>query len=457
MISLNKTTNESETHRLDALLAAVRTAVWLKPIVLSVALVLVFVVTFVLYPRTEEGTYWRELTVAAIGSLLTIVGAVAVALVSFRKQLRKRKESRVVRNFSEDTWNRTKVRVGQMTIDDVVVVQSSTHHREWTDIASVHWESLGAEGYRDRIVGNDVLLAERKRIIRQQEELANREGYPFFNDLCVDLINARIDLVLDESNNRHRQYTLTPALGNYYDFFSTGNSLDDPVIVDGAETTLRKIWNANPTSITDVSRLPCIAKIGTGTVVVTKDNKIVLGVRGKTAIAGRSSKENIAEVRKLIHFVGEGMIPSDLDSTGRINPRETSARGLWEELAIGEMRDSIGKITELRDTGFFFDQKRYQPCFSFLARIDMTWDDLQSAVTARAKDGWEFEQFLATSFNPANAELLRLLRGTHPTLKLASNHAAAYLWFACIYEFGFFPMRDYLSIPLYGGDELENG
>lgn len=448
---------DTEPSNMRALLAAVRTAVWLQPLLLAVVLVIVFVVTFVLYPRTEDGTYWRELTVAAIGSLLTIVGAVGVALVSFRQQLRARRESKIVRQFSDETWTRMNIRVGEMTIKDVVIVQSSTHGRQWTDIAQVSWDPTVGDDYRSTVAGHDIALPERARIIEEKLDAARRHGFPFTNEPCVDLIGASIELARDSDNNRQPRYRLTPATGMYFDFFATGNSLDVEMDIDGQKTTLRKAWGVHPTSITDVSALPCMATIGTGTVVVTKDNKLVLGVRGKTAIAGRASGEDDGSGRKLIHFVGEGMIPSDLDSAGRINPRETAKRGLWEELALGEARDSIGKVSELYDTGFFFDQQRYQPCFAFLARIDMTWDDLQTAVTARARDSWEFEQFIATSFEPSNAELLHLLRGNHPRLRLASNHAAAFLWFACIYQHGFFPMRDFLSLPNYGIADLTTG
>lgn len=58
------------------------------------------------------------------------------------------------------------------------------------------------------------------------------------------------------------------------------------------------------------------------------------------------------------------------------------------------------------------------------------------------------ERYLSLPFDIAHPGVRHLLLGTHPDLVLASNHAAAVLWFALVYEHGFTELRDLLSRPL---------
>lgn len=143
----------------------------------------------------------------------------------------------------------------------------------------------------------------------------------------------------------------------YFDFACVNARLDEPIQLepDAEPTTLREQW-PTPQSILDVGKVPC-TPIGSGTVVVTKDHRMMLGVRSRTWIAGqpRSAK------RHAVHVVAEGLLCEDVDAWGRFDPRVGALRGLGEELQIGNRRDHIGRVIEMVPTGFAFDQQRWQP------------------------------------------------------------------------------------------------
>ena len=424
--------------------ALISTSWWLfRPLLILCALGLLFVVSFVAYTHfTAPDTYWREFAIAMIGTLLTVSGSFAVALYAFRDQLRRRREVQTLRRFDDETWRRRSLVVGGMRIPDIMVVASCRLDRDWTDHARIEWEpALTHPRPQDP-------LATRAREERLPSLLARarKESIAFTDDGCVDLASARVDLEQREGARRP-VYRLTPTTATYYDFATTAANLDAPLEGDDSltGTSLRHAWGLDLRSLEDVQDLPCMAKVGVGTAVVTKDDRLVLGVRGRTMIAG--SGPISARGRSKVHIVAEGMVPGDLDADGRIDPRETSIRGLHEELLIGGSSRDLGRVIELHATGFYVDQLRMQPCFAYLARTDLTWDELASAAPS-SQDFWEVSQLIDLPFDVAHVGLRRLLLGKHPDMEFASNHAAATVWFACLHRFGFHRMRDVLSIPL---------
>lgn len=424
--------------------ARINTSWWLvRPLLILLALTVLFLVSFIAYSQlTQPNTYWRELAIAMIGTLLTVSGSLAVALYAFRDQLRRRREVRTLRRFDDETWRRRSLVVGGMRIPDIVVVASCRLDREWTAHARMEWEpALTAPRSQDP-------LATRARAERLPGllEKSRHESIAFTDDSCVDLVSGRIDLE-HRDGKRSPVYRLTPAPATYFDFVTSAAHLDEPLAGDDdlTGTSLRRAWGLDLRSLEDVADLPCMAKVGVGTAVVTRDDRLVLGVRGRTMIAG--SGPTSARGRSKVHIVAEGMVPSDLDADGRIDPRETSIRGLHEELLIGGSSGDLGRVLDVRATGFYVDQLRMQPCFSYLATTDLTWDELASAAPS-SQDFWEVSQLIDLPFDVAHVGLRRLLLGRHPDMEFASNHAAATVWFACLYRFGFHRMRDVLSIPL---------
>lgn len=267
---------------------------------------------------------------------------------------------------------------------------------------------------------------------------AKSKNIPLANGEVVDIVDVQTELVADENGTKLLHYTLTPAVAKYFDFIGTTANLDSRI--DG-KPSLREFAGVQAQTVEDCARLPAIAKLGTGTAVVTNDERLVLGVRGRLAVAGSADGN---EPRSLIHVVGEGTLPSDIGPNGRLDPRETALRGLEEELNLGDGVRHAARVLELHDSGFFFDQYRWQPCFGYVARIDRSWDELRTAA-AIARDSWEIERLISLPFDIRHEGLCRLLTGTHPDLVLASNHAAAYIWMALLYKHGFTVVRDQLS------------
>lgn len=436
-------TIHGEAHWWDRWRAIWYRSSWaLRPLGILIALLSMFAITFILYTFvTLDGTYWREITVAMIGTLLTISASLGIALLAFRDQLRAHREHERLRRFDDDTWPRESLTVGAMTIPDIVVIASASHGRAWTDSARMRWaSSLDAPRPAD-----ELLMAAREVRIPEAQARARRDSIALTDDPCVDLRRVRITLER-EGDRRLPVYNLTAAPSTYFDFLSTAAELDAPLpLDDGSDASLRERWAPRVRSIEDLDRLPMPAKIGCGTAVVTRDGRLVLGVRGRTMIAG--AEPDRGRSRPYVHIVAEGMTPDDVDADGRISPAMTSIRGLHEELSIGSSSKDLGSVVDHVATGFFFDHLRMQPCFAYLARISLTWDELRSAAPA-SQDFWEVSELRDLPFDISHVGLRRLLLARHPDMELASNHAAAVVWFACLHEFGFHRMRDALSIPL---------
>lgn len=387
------------------------------------------------YLATEDGTYSRELVVVALGSVLTALSAAGVAFLALFNDVRRMREQDTIRRFSGDTWKRQSVQVGRMQIPDVSVIRASNAGIEWTANTDVVFTKFAAprelaasiQEHRDAVLGE--VLAD-----------AEARGIPVFNGDAVDIVDARVTLIRGEDGRKRPQFTLTPAPATYFDFLGTTANLDSKV--DGGDT-LRDIAQVSPQGVVDCAALPAMAKVGTGTVVVTSDERIVLGVRGKLMLA---SGHDAAEERSFVHFVAEGAEPRDLGLGGVYDPTETALRGLEEELNIGNEIRHSARVSKLANTGFFFDQLRWQPCFAFVARIDRSWNEFLPAAAA-AQDTWEVERFISLPFDIQHEGVRSLLTGTHPDLVLASNHAAMYLWTALplLYKHGCTTVRDQLS------------
>lgn len=417
--------------------AKLNTSWWMfRPLAILVLILLLFVATYIGYTvYTTDGTYWRELAIALIGTLLTISGTFVLALITFREQMHERREAEKLRRLEEDSWRRSHLQVGAMRIPDIVVVTSSRKNMEWTTHTDMLWEAFQEERPVDSI--GEAAYTHRLGPIKER---ARQNSISLSDDACVDLRRARFEVV-STPNGRRRRMRLTPATSTYFRFLTTTASLDEPQpYLDNR--TLREAWNVNVLSLEGVSDLPCLAKIGVGTAAVTKDNRLVLGVRGRTMIAGGNT-----DGRKRVHIVAEGMIPGDLGTAGVIDPAVTSTRALYEELAVGRGSDELCQLNGHYATGMFFDQLRMQPCFSYLATLNMEWDELASLAPA-APDFWEVAELESIGFDIANVGLRRLLLGQHPDMEFASNHAAAVVWFACVHRFGLRRMRDALSVPL---------
>lgn len=391
------------------------------------------------YTRTVPDTFSREISIALLGAVVTLVPAAGLAALALLEQWRRAREVEILARFAGESWQRRALRAGRMEIPGIVVVASGNAHSEWTDRVDVEFDDWAPQR---------PLSAEVQRVVEDRlpalHDRAARIHAPFTDDDAVDLVHARIELRRDAAGRRRPLYRLTPAPMSYFPFAATGADLDRVDEIDGR--SLRDMFGPDVQTLQDVARLAVPAKVGSGTLVVSADRRLLLGVRGSTMIAGRDES---TDGRSLVHVVAEGCTPEDVDRNGRFDPLATARRGVLEEVGIGDSPQAIGRVTKLVRTGFFLDQQRWQPCFANVAHTDLTWDEIQTAAPA-AQDSWEVERYLSLPFDIAHPGVRHLLLGTHPDLALASNHAAAVLWFALLYEHGFTVMRDLLSRPVTG-------
>ena len=433
----DKAVRRRSVNPINSWFARLRLHTWvLRPILLLFAGLGLLTLCWFLYGRTPAESFQREVVVSTLGAVVTIIGATLVALFALRKQLRALAEKRTIRRFADLSWKWSAISVGKMEIPGIAVIASCTQGKSWETNTVIEFSAM-AESRGT----NEIAAKAREVTLPELRKQADNGKLLLFDDECVDVVDADLS-VFHSDGRRLPHYTLTPAKAQYFDFAVTTSRLDAPTnpLIDSEQRTLRELWGNEPASLLEVSRLPAMAKLGSGTVVVTKDDRLVLGVRGKTFIASDSEQ---GSNRRSLHFVAEGISPRDCDSDGLLNPAIGAVRGLDEELNIGSSSRNIGRAAKIVPTGVFFDQQRWQPCFSYLCRLDIDWDELQTAAPI-ARDSWEVEALISLPFDIAHTGVRSLLYGTHPDFRLASNHAAAMLWFALLHRHGYHEMRDYL-------------
>jgi hypothetical protein len=259
------------------------------------------------------------------------------------------------------------------------------------------------------------------------EDEARKRIIKFENDPILDLVHIEHRPSTPNGTNRYRV-----GIGetSYYQWAATANSLDRD-LTDFPDLTkrlghlkLREAWNCDPSSLADLTRLPAPAFIGVCVVVICGKKIMVLE---------RQKDHHVANTAKGIpaHFVGEGMLPKDIEA-GRFSPEEAARRGCLEELGVGPTH------FEFIPTGLIIDTKRWQPLFCFVGKCDLTVQQLKRCME-NARHGYEtgYEEILAQlPWTAQNEQTLALLTGDHPTLSLASNHAQAALLHALYYRDG---------------------
>lgn len=408
----------------------------LRPVALLVLSAGLLGCCYLLFRLTQDGGFGRELVSATIGAVVTLAVAGVVALLALRHRVAARREKQVVRRFSDESWRSRSMKVGAMTVPRMSIVVSCTQGVPWTARASCSFRSTPARRPRHELVA-----ARREDWLSADRAKAAELGLVFEDLPGADLLDAQLE-VRSDKERRWTHYSFEVGETTYYEFASTALKLDRPVRdAQGRQGALRDALGGDPVSILDVGRLPVPAAVGSGTVVVTSDQRVLLGVRLRTFVAGRG---DVGGAKRPVHVVAEGLAPSDVDADGNFSPREGARRALAEELHVGPRTDHVARVTELVDTGLAFDQERWQPYFTFLARLDRSWAEVETGIRT-ATDSWESEMLVSLPFDIEHAGLRLLLQGRHPDLQLASNHAVVAVWFALLYQHGFEQMRNELT------------
>lgn len=251
----------------------------------------------------------------------------------------------------------------------------------------------------------DAIETLKQQEISGREKLAREDGKTFDNNASYAL--RRIDISRPEGPDGKRKnvYKLILEPTDYYSFIFPNLCLDKSYYNEATQEnhTLRDMLAIDRRRLS-ISTLPdfptCQFKVGTGTLLVTKDGYLVCSVRsGSQFIASKQNKDEMA-----VHLsAAEGMYrsennpaSSDIDTEGRPSPFVTCARSLEDELNLSAEHFEANSICCL---GYFFDLKRAQPFFLFYLEIDLSVDQFFSNYSNTSTDIHENEAIFALPKN----------------------------------------------------------
>ena len=225
-------------------------------------------------------------------------------------------------------------------------------------------------------------------------------------------------------DSRQRKLTLTLRFTptSFATFATTNLMLDDPRLDDSTgKVSIREKYDLKPGSIDfdHLDRLPLHLRFGTNTVVVTRDNFIVLTIRSTTQLMDSGGNMNKPY---RVHVVGEGMLGGhDVDDLGKPSPFATVQRALKDELGL---EDKHYNPADVRLLALNFDYNRCQPIALFAVRLNTSFDELVSLGVV-AKDRHEHSGLVPLRNDPSEVYSLLTGQKSYRGRKLiaAVNHA----------------------------------
>jgi hypothetical protein len=384
-----------------------------------------------------------ELGSAILGAAVNAATALVITFYALSARIRRKRRDRLMASIRRQAEHKRALVLGDMSIPGIIPVaslgrgSSSTHVRfEFAPLdvgearVPVGWPALRDGRLKDLI------------------SRAAAASVVFTDDEAVDIVNAGVVRSARSNPNGETVYLLVPRRTSYFVWASTSGQLDTKLTeeekrsIHGRGETLRERWDKRPTRLEDLNGLPAPAKLGCGVVAVTKDNYMVMGLRGRTFIASDFDSDG-PDTRSSVHFVAEGVLPTDVDAANLLNPDVTALRGLQEELAVGNDVGSLARVDSLHQTGVFFDTQRWQPCFAYVARLDVTFDEINTLVLS-ARDFWETDRLLPVPFDPFDDKVRSMMLDVDRDHRFASNHAHALAYFALLSEYGLTDLHDSL-------------
>ncbi|WP_318438764.1 hypothetical protein [Photobacterium leiognathi] len=252
----------------------------------------------------------------------------------------------------------------------------------------------------------------KEKEIEAKKEHSKKNGMTFDNNASFAL--RRIDVSRPEGKNGKRVniYKLILEHTDYYSFVFPNLCLDKAYYNEETQENhiLRDMLNMDKKALS-ISAMAdfsmCQFKVGTGTLLVTRDGFLVCSVRSnKQFVASKQSNQEIA-----VHLSSaEGMyrsinnpLSSDVNSEGKPSPFVTSARSLIDELNLNEEHFIKEEISCL---GYFMDLKRAQPFFLFYLKIDLTAEEFFSVYSNTSTDIHENEAIFALPNKFDNLKML---------------------------------------------------
>ncbi len=406
----------------------------IKSIILYLLLVIfLLILAWFSYASPSQNQVRDDLAAGLLGSAITAVAALCVALYAVAKTRQQRTAHYRFLSAQKETARKQSVQLGRMRIKNMFVV---TYLSKQRGAIPVRFQFTHFDEGSSRPTSNyaDFLKI---RIANIQNEAQSRDVL-LHDGESVDLVQFR--LLESYRESKRIVWQVTPRKTTYFDWAATSGRLDTPLTRQEREAlsteadTLREYVDYTPHRIEDIKYLNIPSKIAVGVVVVTIDNLMVLTRRGKTFIAGadKGADRSSSDSRAALHFVAEGALLSDLDSDGFYDPAITALRGIKEELNLNVETDIDG-APQL--TAVFFDSQRMQPLFTFVARSRLTFDEINTKIHA-AVDFWESDGLLGLPYDAFNPEVTDLLTSEMHEYIFASNHAHALAYAALLYEFG---------------------
>ncbi|WP_143019124.1 hypothetical protein [Arthrobacter sp. ov407] len=388
--------------------------------------------------------FMGELGSAILGAAVNAATALVITFYALSARIRRRRRDRIMASIRRKAEHGRALVLGEMSIPGIIPVASFGNDPSSTH---VRFEFAPMDTNPPRVPEEWQLLRDGR--LQQLVAKAAASSVVFTDDEAVDIVAAGVVKTARSRTDGETVYQLVPRRTSYFLWAATSAQLDreltedEKISVKGHGATLRDRWGKWPTRLEDLNGLPAPAKLGCGVVVVTQDNYMVLGLRGRTFVASDFDAD-VSETRDSVHFVAEGVLPTDLDAKHVVNPDVAAFRGLREELAVGNDVGSLARITSLRRTGVFLDTERWQPCFAYLAKVDVTFDELNTLVLS-ARDFWEADRLVPVLFDPFDDKVKSMMLDVDTEHRFASNHAHALAYFALLSEFGLPELRDSLQ------------
>jgi len=307
---------------------------------------------------------------------------------------------------------------------------------------------FSANGFRIEVVAESVRSAvpESLRPLREQwlsdRIVAAAKSRPLSNDPSFALVRLKTERPRPDGIWRCT-YVLEVQPCTYYDFLWPNTCLDQGLVIDGRETTLRQELRLSSVRLGELDQVQVATpKLGAGIVVVTSDRCAVVSMRAPdTAIAPGGYHLSVAE----------GMLKSDVGNPRRTSPFAVAIRGLSDELGLvadTDRRSNYDYVeSDLRCLGIMLDTLRIQPMLFFRLETKLTFTAVYQKWLA-AKDRPENKNLLAVRWEREIAKKLvqgeihgsdssgELARGRSPKLIVSSNHVQAGFALAAKHDFG---------------------
>jgi hypothetical protein len=176
------------------------------------------------------------------------------------------------------------------------------------------------------------------------------------------------------------ELTFSPT--DYFTMLATDCQLDAPLVIDGAQTTLRQRYATKSMRESPISGIA--STFGVTIQFVTADGLTAFVRRGPTA----------TEPHAMFCSMGEAAGPFDVVD-GVLNPASTAVRGIEEEYGISIRADQV------EWTAFLATVSHGQYHLSAIVRLPMTGDELLAIHSAGAgKDHWEIGTLYLCPFEP---------------------------------------------------------